>query len=103
MRPNVRLALAVWVSFAVIAATLTLNAHSTSTGTTPGADALKKAYTAAAANKVAARSGAKADRIVYNADGSHTHLPGTPTHDHNNPATKNSVTRVTAAEADGDT
>jgi hypothetical protein len=103
MRPQLRLALAVWVSFAVIAATMTLNAHTTPTGTPSGADALKKAYTATAANKVAAHSGPRADRIVYHADGTHSHLPGMPTHDHNNPATKNSVTRVTAAEADGDT
>ena len=40
---------------------------------------------------------------MFNPDGTHTHLPGTPTHDHNNPATKNLVSRVTAAEADGDT
>jgi hypothetical protein len=103
MRPHLRLTLAVWVSLAVVAATLTLNARTTSTGTTSGPDALKKAYTATAATKAAARSGPKADRVVYHADGTHTHLPGMPTHDHNNPATKNSVTRVTAAEADGDT
>ncbi|MGY2876703.1 hypothetical protein ACVW00_003893 [Marmoricola sp. URHA0025 HA25] len=99
MRPHLRLALAVWLSFAVVAATLTLNAHTASAGTGLGADGLKKAYAATAANAVAKKA---ADPIVFNADGTHTHLPGAPTHDHNNPLTKNSVTRVTAAEADGD-
>lgn len=99
MRPHTRLAIAVWASFAVIAATLTLNAHSADAARTAGADALKKTYAATAAN-VAAKNAA--EPIRFNPDGTHTHLPGTPTHDHNNPATKNSVTRVTAAEADGD-
>ena len=98
MRPPLRLALAVWVSFAVVAATMTLNAHTSSTGQSLGADGLKKSYAAAAANKVAKKA---AEPIVFNPDGTHTHLPGMPTHDHNNPLTKNSVTRVTAAEADG--
>ena len=99
MRPPLRLALAVWVSFAVVAATLTINAHTESTGQAPGADALKKTYAASAANAAARKA---ADPVVYNADGTHSHLPGMPTHDHNNPATKNSVSRVTAAEADAD-
>ena len=103
MRPNLRLALAVWVSFAVVAATQTVNAHTATAVHTPGhvsgADALKKAYAATAATAVAKRS---SDPTVFHADGTHTHLPGAPTHDHNNPLTKNSVTRVTAAEADAD-
>jgi hypothetical protein len=99
MRPTFRLALAVWVSVAVVAATLTLNNQGATGAHVAQADALKKAYTATAANAVAMKS---ADPVVYNADGTHSHLPGMPTHDHNNPATKNSVTRVTAAEADDD-
>jgi hypothetical protein len=97
-RPTFRLALAVWVSFALGATTVTVNAH-TATAGAAGADAVKKAYAATAANAAARKS---ADPVVFNADGTHTHLPGTPTHDHNNPATKNLVSRVTAAEADGD-
>jgi hypothetical protein len=100
MRPPLRLALAVWLSLAVAAATLTLNSRDTGTdASTSGADALKKTYAATAANAVAKKA---SDPIVYNADGTHAHLPGAATHDHNNPATKNSVTRVTAAEADAD-
>jgi hypothetical protein len=99
MRPYLRLALAVCLSFAVIAATLTINARTTSTAASPGADALKKAYAATAATEVA---NGTAEPTVFNADGTHTHLAGAPTHDHNNPATKNSVSRVTAAEADAD-
>jgi hypothetical protein len=99
MRPNIRLALAVWVSFAVVATTVTINSQTATASRPAGADALKKAYAAAAASSVAAKS---ADPVVYNADGTHTHLAGTPTHDHNNPLTKNSVSRVTAAEADAD-
>jgi hypothetical protein len=96
MRPPVRLALAVWVSFAVVAATQTVNSH-TATATVShasGADALKKAYTATAAAAV----GTSPD-----AEGDHAHLPGEATHDHNDPATKNLVSRVSAAEADADT
>ncbi|HET6166891.1 MAG TPA: hypothetical protein VFE07_08690 [Marmoricola sp.] len=99
MRPHHRLAIAVWVSVAIVAATLTLNSRSSTTGHTVGADALKKSYAATAANLAAKKA---AEPIRFNADGTHTHLPGMPTHDHNNPATKNSVSRVTAAEADGD-
>jgi hypothetical protein len=99
MRPHTRLAIAVWASLAVVAATLTLNSRSTSADHAAGADALKKAYAATAANVAAEKA---AEPVRFNADGSHTHLPGAPTHDHNNPATKNSVSRVTAAEADGD-
>jgi hypothetical protein len=98
LRPTTRLALAVCVSFAVVAATLAVNARTAAAGHPSGADAYKKAYAASAANAVAKKA---ADPTVYNADGTHTHLPGLPTHDHNNPATKNSLTRVTAAEADG--
>jgi hypothetical protein len=78
---------------------MTINAHTTSAGRAAGADAVKKTYAATAATAVARTS---ADPVVFNPDGTHTHLPGTPTHDHNNPATKNLVSRVTAAEADGD-
>jgi hypothetical protein len=99
MRPQLRLALAVWLSFAVIAATVMINSRTPSGSGTSSADALKKTYAASAANAVAKKA---ADPVRYNVDGTHTHLPGMPTHDHNNPATKNSVTRVTAAEADGD-
>ena len=99
MRPPLRLALAVSLSCAVIAATQALNAHTATSAHLSGPDALKKAYAATAANQVAKRS---SDPVVYRADGTHTHLAGTPTHDHDNPATKNSVSRVTAAEADGD-
>jgi hypothetical protein len=99
LRQTTKLGLAVCVSFAVVAATLTINARTPAAGHASGADAYKKAYTAAAANAVAQKA---ADPTVYNADGTHTHLPGMPTHDHNNPATKNSLSRVTAAEADGD-
>src|SRR3954471_16018234 len=98
MRPHIRLTLAVWVSLAVVAATVTINSETVTAARASGPDALKKAYAATAANATQKPS----DRIVYNADGTHTHLPGMPTHDHNNPATKNTVTRVTAAEADGD-
>src|SRR4051794_7982645 len=99
MRPHIRLAIAVWVSFAVIAATMTINSQTATATHRSGADALKKAYAATAANAVAKKS---RDLVVYHADGTHTHLAGTLPHDHNNPATKNSVTRVTPAEADGD-
>jgi hypothetical protein len=99
MRPHHRLTIAVSVAVAVVAATLTLNARSAETGRTAGADALKKSYAVTAANVAAKKA---AEPVRFNADGTHTHLPGTPTHDHNNPATKNSVSRVTAAEADGD-
>src|SRR5690349_7792536 len=98
-RPAFRLALAVWVSFAMVAATVALNGHGATSRSASGADAVKKAYAASAANAVARKS---AYPVVFNADGTHTHLPGTPTHDHSNPATKNLVSRVTAAEADGD-
>ena len=91
LRPRTRLALAVWVSLAVVAATLSLNSRTAATGHASGADAYKKAYAATAAEAAASRS-----------DDGHTHLPGLPTHDHDNPATKNAVSRVTAAEADGD-
>jgi hypothetical protein len=104
MRPTFRLALAVWVSFALIGATQTINTRTPDPGQAPGqaagADAVRKTYAATAANAVAKRS---LEPVRFNSDGTHSHLPGAPTHDHNNPATKNSVTRVTAAEADGDT
>lgn len=100
MRPNHRLALAVWVSLAVIAATIALNAHRPASSQGSSADGYKRAYAAAAATAVAKRSD---DPVAYNADGTHAHLPGAATHDHNDPATKNSVSRVTAAEADGET
>jgi hypothetical protein len=100
MRPTFRLALSVGVSAAVVAATLTLNNTGATVAHVAQPDALKKEYAATVANAAAKRA---ADPTVYNADGSHSHLPGAATHDHNNPATKNSVSRVTAAEADADT
>jgi len=99
MRPQIRLTIAVWVSFAVIAATMTINSRTASAAHDTGADALKKAYAATAANAVARKNSIP---VIYNADGTHVDLPGSLPHDHNNPATKNTVTRVTAAEADGD-
>jgi hypothetical protein len=99
-RPTLRLALAVCASLAVVATSITVNGQGTASAAHPtGADAFKKAYAAKTATVV---SKASTDPTVYRADGTHTHLPGMPTHDHNNPATKNSVSRVTAAEADAD-
>lgn len=83
MRPPLRLALAVWVSVALVAATLTLNSGGTAGGRA-GADALKKAYAATAG------SVATADRTR---DGAHDHEPGAPAHDHSDPATKNALSR----------
>jgi hypothetical protein len=90
-RPHLRLALALWISLAVVAATLAINARTHSTAHASGPDAFKKAYAATVA-----------DAAAQGTDDTHSHLPGAPTHDHDNPLTKNSVSRVTAAEADGD-
>lgn len=93
-RPTFRLALAVSVSLAVVAATMTLNSQDTASAARPGADALKKTHTATAAA-----------RVTGDADtaGAHTHDPGDGAHDHSDPATKNAISRTSAAEADADT
>ena len=100
MRPYLRLAFAVCVSLGVVVATLMVRADTTSTGGALGADGLKKSYAAAAATEVSKDS---PEPTVYNADGTHTHPPGQPAHDHSNPLTKNAISRVAAGEADGDT
>ncbi|RNL77717.1 hypothetical protein [Nocardioides marmorisolisilvae] len=85
MRGNLRLALVVWVSIVVVAATIAIN----KSGGGGSADELKKSYAATAANTTK-KTG---DNTVYNADGTHAHDPGTPPHNDNDPATKNSVSR----------
>lgn len=92
-RPTFRLALAVSVSLAVVTATMTLNSQDAASAARPGADGLKKTYTAAAA-EVTADDGAV---------GAHIHDPGAAAHDHSDPATKNAISRTSAAEADADT
>lgn len=96
MRGNLRLALVVCVSIAVVAATLVFNRGGGPLDSGQ-ADDLKKAYAANVQN----RNAAEGD-TVFNADGSHAHQPGTPPHDDNDPKTKNSVSR-SAPTADSDT
>ncbi len=99
MRILLRLSLTVGVVLAVIATTLVLNARdngvevSAATG-----DSLKKGYDATAANTTADEK----PGVVYNADGSHTHAPGTPPHSDSDPATKNAVSRA-ATTTDAET
>jgi hypothetical protein len=96
MRGNVRLTLVVIVSIAVVAATVMFNRGG---GSAPSqADELKKSYAATAANTTAKKS----DDTVYNADGTHSHDPGAPPHDDNDPKTKNSISR-SAPATDNDT
>ncbi|MFL6160298.1 MAG: hypothetical protein ACJ72D_29770 [Marmoricola sp.] len=98
MRGNLRLALVVCLSLAVIAATLVLNHGGGGSGSQ--ADELKKAYAATAANTVAKKSGKSS--TIYNADGTHSHDPGAPPHNDNDPLTKNAISR-SAPTTDADT
>ncbi|RNL60488.1 hypothetical protein EFK50_19385 [Nocardioides marmoriginsengisoli] len=96
MRGNFRLALVVCVSIAVLAATLVYNRAGNDSGPSQ-ADELKKSYAATTANTAAKKSD-----TVMNADGTHSHDPGAPPHDDNDPKTKNSVSR-SAPTTDADT
>ncbi|MET3962182.1 hypothetical protein ABIE44_002116 [Marmoricola sp. OAE513] len=84
----VRLSVVAAVAVALVVATVIYNGTGGPTGN--GADSMKKAYAAAAANNAAAKAG---DTTLYNADGTHSHDPGAPAHDDNDPKTKNSVSR----------
>lgn len=93
MRGNLRLALVVFMSIAVAAATVVFSGG----GSNPGqADELKQAFNANVANAGAAPG------ETFNADGTHAHDPGAPPHDDNDPLTKNSVSR-SAPTTDDDT
>ena len=92
---TLRLALALSLSVAVVATTLVLNSRGLDPGGTARADALKKVHAATAQNTAenAAAAADPAGTTVVNADGTHTHVSGAPTHNHNDPATKNSISR----------
>jgi hypothetical protein len=91
------------MSLAVIVATVVMNRGS-STGSSSAsgsqADELKKAYAATAANTTAKQTGNTT--TIYNADGTHSHDPGAPPHNDNDPLTKNAVSRA-APTTDRDT
>src|SRR5688500_9254922 len=94
MRPTFRLAFATSASVAVVAATLTLNSHTATADRAGGSDALKASYDASAAER--------SSEPTTDGAALHTHDPGTA-HSHNDPATKNAISRVSEAEADADT
>src|SRR5689334_6508092 len=94
MRGKLRLTLVLWVSIVVVAATIAVN----KSGGSGNADELKQAYAATAANSTK-KAG---DTTVFNADGTHSHDPGAPPHNDNDPKTKNSVSR-SAPTTDADT
>ncbi|MGO4257668.1 hypothetical protein [Marmoricola sp. RAF53] len=102
-RPTLRLAVAVWVASALVGSVLVLNHGDQPAGSgpgsgAPGADELKKSYSATAANTTKKPG----DGTVFNADGTHAHDPGSPPHDDNDPKTKNAISR-SATTADADT
>ena len=91
-----RLVVAVAVSAGVVvAASLSPSGASPTqaSGSPSRGGAYNSAYTATAGNTVAAASQSSA-RTVYNADGTHVHVGLIGFHNHNDPRTKNSVSRA---------
>ncbi len=97
-RPTLRLAVAIVVAFALVGATLVLNQRGSGAGGQNSADELKKSYAATAANTAKKAD----DAVAYSADGTHSHDPGAPAHDDNDPKTKNAISR-SATTTDADT